>query len=112
MQKNTKIIVAGIIFLFSIMGIVIGNHTSFKDDLEDLKPVARENNVSLLVLTQTNEKTFDLVGEKITANSNLGFKISTSLPIHIALFVSVNNNSPTTLLKSARIRENIIRIQV
>ena len=95
------------------MGFVFNNHTQFYDYLNDLKPIARVNNVKLFVLTQASDirakdiqvkdMPFKPTNTKVLKESNFGFNLSTALPIYISLFVSENDEPPTVLLKSARI---------
>ena len=103
MTNNTKIILIGLVIILSLMGIIIGNHSSFEDDLEALKPTKRETKVQLSVLNHSDDKLLNAVINNIKSGDKLGFKISANLPIYVSLLVSINHQQPEILLKNARI---------
>ena len=77
MEKNTQYIVLGIAVLVGMVGIIIGNHSSFESDLEALKPVPREHQIALSVLTQSNDLQLEPVSQNIGENAQLAFQITT-----------------------------------
>ena len=107
MTNNTKLILIGLITILGLMGTIIGNHSSFEDDLEALTPTKRDTQVKLSVfkkeIKSTDSTSLKSIIENIKTGDKLGFKISTNLPIYMAFFVSINNQTPKVLLKNARI---------
>ena len=103
MEKNTQYIVLGIAVLFGMIGVIIGNHSSFESDLEALKPVPRENQVTLSVIAQAEDGLFKPVSDNVPEEAKLAFQITSNKPIYMSLIVAVNDQAPEVLLKSARI---------
>ncbi|TPW18585.1 MAG: hypothetical protein FD130_152 [Halothiobacillaceae bacterium] len=103
MGKDTRIIIIGIAILIGMVSIIIGNHSSFEDDLNALKPVPRVNQVRLFVLVQSIDGSFKPVSDTTPKNATLAFNLSSNLPISVSLLAAHNNKTPKILLKSARI---------
>ena len=107
MTNNTKLILIGLIIILGLMGTIIGNHSSFEDDLEALKPTKRETQVKLSVFKKmvkpTDNTSLKSIIKNIKTGDKLGFKISTNLPIYMAFLVSINKQTPEVLLKNSRI---------
>ena len=107
MEKDTRYIMLGIAVLVGMVGIIIGNHSSFESDLKALEPVPREKNVALSVLTQSEGEQLEPVSQNIPENAKLAFQITTGEPIYMSLLVAENNQPPEVLIKSARMPPGI-----
>lgn len=101
--KSTIIILIGIGILSGLTIYIVSKSPSLKDRMQAEVPVEREAKVQLSVQLQQAPKKIIPVENLLKAGDVLVFSISSNVPRHIALAVSMNGNQPQLVFDDTRI---------
>ena len=103
LKKSTGIILIGLVILTGLSLYVISLSPTMKEMVEKDRPVERKTLVDLFLLQQVSKREFTPIDGKVKHDSKIAFNLSSNVPVHVALLMSVFQQTPEILFIDAKI---------